>query len=53
MELVKTKVLKNDKEYIDLYLKWTYEGKEYLVRVRPVFACDYDKLIATSNELNK
>lgn len=48
MELVKTKVVRNDTEYTDLFLSWEYEGKTYLVRVRPVFSRDYDKLIATA-----
>lgn len=51
MELTKTKVLKDGKEYVDLYLKWTYDEKEYLVRVRPVFACDYDKLMASAKDM--
>lgn len=51
MELTKTKVCKEDgREFTDLYLTWMYEGKEYKVRVRPVFARDYDKLIASAVE---
>lgn len=36
------------KDYHDYYLAWVYEGKTYLVRVRPVFGKDNDKLHATA-----
>lgn len=53
MELTKEKVNRNDCEYTDLYLSWEYEGKHYKVRVRPVFARDYDKLIASAKDIAK
>lgn len=53
MELTKEKVNRNECEYTDLYLTWEYEGKCYKVRVRPVFARDYDKLIATAKDIAK
>ena len=48
MELTKEKVNRDGREYVDLFLSWEYEGKNYKVRVRPVFSRDYDKLIATA-----
>jgi len=34
------------KPFTDLYLCWTYEGKDYKVRIRPQFYKDLDKLCA-------
>lgn len=48
MELTKQKVMRDGKMYTDLFLSWNYESKTYKVRVRPVFNCDFDKLIATA-----
>ena len=46
MRLLKQKVERNGVKYTDLYACWTYNGKAYAVRVRPVFGRDNDKLIA-------
>lgn len=35
-------------DYTDFYMCWTYKGKKYAVRVRPVFTCDLDKFMAIS-----
>lgn len=35
-------------DYTDFYMCWSYKGKKYAVRVRPVFACDLDKFVAIS-----
>lgn len=51
MDLLKENVVRNENEYTDLYLTWEYQGKCYKVRVRPVFARDYDKLFAVSKPL--
>lgn len=49
MTLLKTKATREGYEkYTDLYLAWEYQGKKYLVRVRPVFGCDNDKLLASA-----
>lgn len=40
---------KDNRPFMDLYLTWTYEGKNYVVRVRPQFYCDYDKLCAVAS----
>lgn len=45
-KLIKQRVKREGKEYIDLYALWSYEGKTYAVRVRPVFGRDNDKLMS-------
>ena len=35
-------------DYTDFYMCWSYKGKKYAVRVRPVFACDLDKFVGAS-----
>lgn len=37
--------------YVDLYLGWVYQGHNFVVRVCPTFNHDYDKLIATAQEV--
>lgn len=51
MKLYKNKVRKDDKLYTDLNLSWDYNGKTYLVRVRPVFASDFALLLGASEPL--
>lgn len=51
MELLKCNVERNGNEYKDLWLSWEYQGKTYFVRVRPVFARDYDKLFSSASPL--
>lgn len=49
MTLLKAKATRKGFEnYTDLYLAWEYKGKKYFVRVRPVFGCDNDKLLASA-----
>lgn len=41
MKLLKEKCTRPGYEdYTDFYLTWTHEGKDYKVRVRPVFGKD-------------
>lgn len=49
-DLVKTKVNKDGKDYTDFYLKWEFEGKEYKVRVKPVFAHEYKVMFSSAKE---
>lgn len=51
MELLKVDVNRNGNDYKDLYLSWEYQGKVYYVRVRPVFARDFDKLFAVATTM--
>lgn len=52
MVLLKAKATRQGYEdYTDLFLGWVYEGKRYIVRVRPVFGCDNDKLIAAATQV--
>ena len=53
MKLFKTKVVRDGEKYVDLNLCWQYNGKTYLVRVRPVFGRDNDKLIAIAQNLTE
>lgn len=53
MELCKINVERLGNSYTDLYLSWEYEGKKYYVRVRPVFARDYNKMIASATPLQE
>lgn len=53
MKLLKQDVSKNGVKYTDIYACWTYEGKAYAVRVRPVFGKDYDKLIANAQTVEE
>lgn len=49
--LYKQKVYKDNKVYIDLYLIWTHEGKNYKVRVEPRFLHDKVLLLSEAKEL--
>ena len=40
----------NGAPYTDLYVAWSYQGKSYLVRVRPAFSCDFKKLVSHAVE---
>lgn len=51
VKLFKQAVSRNGADYTDLYATWTYQGKVYLVRVRPVFGRDNDKLMAIAEEV--
>lgn len=51
MKLLKQKVERNGAKYTDIYACWSYNGKDYAVRVRPVFNRDYDKLIAAAETM--
>lgn len=52
MELLKEKCKREGFEkYWDLYLKWSYEGKEYLVRVRPVFPTNNKHMLAKAKAI--
>ena len=46
MKLIKQKVERNGEQYNDLNLVWQYKNKVYVVRVRPCFGRDNDKLMA-------
>lgn len=50
-KLLKQKVVREGNEYVDLYAVWSYEGKTYAVRVRPVFGRDNDKLMAIAQDI--
>lgn len=51
MKLFKSRVVKEGKQYTDLNLSWEYQGKVYLVRVKPCFKQDFELLLATSEPL--
>ena len=51
MKLVKSYVERDGKRYTDLNLVWTYNGKEYAVRVRPCFKQDFTLLLSNSETL--
>ena len=52
MELLKEKCKREGyTHYYDLYLKWSYEGKDYLVRVRPVFPTNNKHLLAKAKDM--
>lgn len=52
MELLKKKATRPGYEkYMDLYLKWQHEGKDYLVRVRPVFSKNNKHLLAKAKAI--
>lgn len=51
MKLFKTKIVRDGSRYVDLNLCWQYQGKTYVVRVRPCFGKDNDKLIAIAEPL--
>lgn len=53
LKLVKQKTIRNNIEYVNFYLTWTYNNKAYAVRVSPSFVRDYDKLYAVAEELEK
>lgn len=40
---------KDNKPFTDFYLCWTFEGKNYCVRIRPHFYSDMDKLFAVAS----
>lgn len=42
---------KDNKPFTDLYVGWVYQGCPYVVRVRPQFVKDYDKLMAVASEV--
>lgn len=47
MELLKKKCQRIGHEHCwDMYLKWTFENKDYLIRVRPVFGVNNKHLLA-------
>lgn len=46
MKLLKQNIERNGVKYVDLYGAWTYDGKTYCVRIRPVFGRDNDKLMS-------
>lgn len=46
LTLTSKKVEKDGKTYTDIYLNWNYEGKDYAVRVKPVFLKDFALLYA-------
>lgn len=41
------------KPFDDLFLGWVYDGKTYVVKVQPRFACDYSLLFSVAEELPK
>lgn len=49
--LYKQKVYKDNKVYIDLYLIWHHEGKNYKVRIEPRFNNDKVLLLSQAKEL--
>lgn len=51
LKLTRQKVQKEGKTYLDLCLSWTYNGKEYNVRVDPRFARDFALLFAIADPL--
>lgn len=51
MELYKNKVVKDGKTFTDLNVSWSHDGKNYLVRVRPVFARDLPLLLSHAEPL--
>ena len=53
LRLVKSKVEKNNKEYYDFVLCWTYEGKKYSCRVDATFKEGYRLLLAMSESVSK
>ena len=54
MKLLKQDIEKeNGNKYTDLYACWTFEGKTYCVRVRPVFGRDNDKLMSVAQAVPK
>lgn len=40
-------------KYTDLFLRYEYNGKQYEVRIRPVFGGDFLKLFASAIDLDK
>lgn len=42
---------KDNKQFLDFYLAWSYNGKVYSVRINPQFPRDYDKLGAIAQEI--
>ena len=48
MKLMKQYNERNGEQYTDLFAVWSYEGKFYSVRVKPVFDRDYKQLIASA-----
>lgn len=50
-KLIKQTSIRNDKEYVNLYLCWTYQNKVYAVRIKPTFNKDFDKLVASAQNI--
>lgn len=53
MVLIRQEVERNNKTYADYYLCWTYQGKVYKMRVRPVFEKDFKWLGLTAKRIDK
>lgn len=51
IKVLKQRVHKNDRVFIDLYISWVYGQKTYFVRLKPVFGRDYDKLVSIAQEV--
>lgn len=51
MKLYKRTVDKDNKQYIDLFLEWDFNGKKYLVRINPTFKDNFKLLLANAETL--
>lgn len=52
LKIVKEQVQREGKSYLNFYLCWSYNDKEYKVRIRSVFPNDFDKLFAISQSVD-
>lgn len=41
---------KNGNQYLDLFLTWSHEGKEYKVRISPCFHRDFRLLVSAAKD---
>lgn len=44
---------KNGKPFDDFYLLWSFEAKDYKVRIKPQFFVDLDKLYALAKNMEQ
>lgn len=53
MKLYKKVTTKENKQYIDLFLEWSFKGKTYLVRIDPTFKNNFRLLVANAEPFNE
>lgn len=41
----------DNRPFVDFYIGWVYEGRPYVVRVRPQFNNEYELLLASAEDV--